>query len=100
MTPDTQPNTHTRQTTPPPDEGPISVEAEPVEESRPARKSPQPRRNISLLGWLAAILLFIINKKLGIVLAILLIIFRQYPTLSLKRLARATGKFLKELRSS
>ncbi len=63
------------------------VHAEPI---GPEPEAPliEPERRPSALLWLAAIVVFIINRKLGIVFFIVLLLLRKYPTINFKALAR------------
>jgi len=58
-----------------------------------------PDRRISWIGWVAAILIFMINRKLGLCLVAVLIIFGKFPTLNLKHLPKKAGSLFKKLRS-
>ena len=75
------------------------VQAEAIGQEPPVVPVIPPDRRISWLGWLTAILIFIANKKLGLVLFVVLLIFRQFPTLNLRQLPRAAGSLLRKFRS-
>ncbi len=75
------------------------VEAEALGQDPPVVPVIPPERRISWLGWVVAILIFLVNKKLGLALFVALLVFRQFPTLNLKQLPRAAGSLLRKLRS-
>ena len=58
-----------------------------------------PNRRISWLGWLVAIAIFILNRKLGFLLMVGLIVFKQFPTLNLKNLPGKAGQLYRNFRS-
>ena len=93
----TQNNSHepSRPAALPPTAPPTEVEAEAIDRPKPVIP---PNRRISWLGWLVALLVFRWNMKFGIVLVILLVVFKQYPTINLKNLPHAAGTFLRKLR--
>ena len=59
------------------------VQAEPIG-APVTRPEIEPDRRLSWLAWAAAFVLFIFNRKLGLLFFVLLLVFRQYPTFSLK----------------
>lgn len=75
----------------------MEVDVEPIDQDVERPLIPADRK-LSWLGWLAAIALFIVNRKLGLVFIILLLVFRQFPTLNLKHLPGKAGKLFKKLR--
>ncbi len=101
-------NIHSANTQPPPDTpgGPapaskvteVEVEAEPLESDYNFPVIP-PERRLSWLGWSVAIAVFLVNKKIGLIFIILLIVFGKYPTLNLKNLSGQAGRLYKKLRS-
>lgn len=58
-----------------------------------------PERHISWLGWITALAFFAINRKLGLTLVIVLLVFKQWPTLNLRNIPRKAGRLYKKLRS-
>lgn len=100
----TNPN-HTDQTSAPTPETPLAhsptdVDVEPINRDN-ANDHPviPPNRRLSWLGWAAAIFIFIINRKLGLLFIILLIVFRQFPTLNLQSISGKAGKLYRKIRS-
>lgn len=88
---DNNPNTTTRNATDT-TKVPVPTEITPVH-AEPIGPEPEiqiiePERRLSALAWLAAIVLFIFNRKLGIVFFIVLLFLRKYPTINFKALAR------------
>lgn len=54
-------------------------------------------RRISWIGWIAAILIFIVNKKIGLALIIILIVFQKFPAINVKSLSRKAAQLLKKV---
>ncbi len=69
----------------------IEADAKPI--APEPRKAKPPVRSISLLGWAVALFLLVINRKLGLVAIVLLLVFRQYPWLSISSIASTSGKW-------
>ena len=57
-------------------------------------------RRISVLGWLATVAIFIVNKELGLILVIVLLVFQKFPAINMKSLARKTGRLFRKARNS
>lgn len=49
-------------------------------------------RSVSLYGWLSAFLLFMINRKLGLVFLIFLLVYQVFPKFQLIKVPRILGK--------
>lgn len=76
----------------------VEVEAEPLETEYNFPVIP-PDRRLSWLGWSVALGVFLVNKKIGLIFIVLLLIFGKFPTLNLKSLPGKAGRLLKKLRS-
>jgi hypothetical protein len=62
------------------------VQAEPLGADVPVAPEIEPDRRLSWMAWAAALVLFIINRKLGLLFIIVLLVFRQYPKFNLQAL--------------
>src|SRR5690606_10340102 len=71
------------------------VDVEPIP-GPPVEPVVPPDRRLSMLAWAVAVVLFIFNRKLGIVFFVILLVFRQYPTFSLKSLPGKCGSLFKK----
>lgn len=76
----------------------VEVEAEPMTAEYNFPVIP-PDRRLSWLGWSVALGVFLVNKKVGLVFIVLLLVFGKFPTLNLKNLPGQVGKLYKKLRS-
>jgi hypothetical protein len=75
------------------------VDVEPIGDEEDDYPVIPPERRLSWIGWTLAIAVFIINKKIGIVFFILLLVFGKFPTLNLKNLPAGAGRFFRKMRS-
>lgn len=99
---DNQPYTHTEQKDSPGNpvvpSSVIEVDAESMEPEVRGSIIPVERR-LSWLAWLVALVLFVFNRKIGLLFFITLLVFRQFPTLELKNLPGSAGRMYRKFRS-
>ncbi len=76
----------------------LEVEAEPLESEYNFPVIP-PDRRLSWLGWAVALGVFLVNRKIGLIFIVLLLVFGKFPTLDLKNLPGKAGRLFKKLRS-
>lgn len=74
------------------------VHAEPIGAPAPP-PAVEPDRKLSTLAWAVAAVLFLFNRKIGLVFFVILLVFRQYPTFSLKSLPGKIGSLYRKNRS-
>lgn len=82
---------------------PIVVDVTPVDVEPIPRPAPEPfldgRRRLSWLGWAVALAIFAFNRKLGLVVFVLLLVFGLLPTVNLKGLPARAGELYRKIRS-
>jgi hypothetical protein len=69
----------------------IDCDAQPLQNTRSSRVVVPEARRVSWAGWVVALCVFVFSRKLGLVMVLLLIIFKQYPRLEINSVPRAFG---------